>query len=228
VTSHRSSTPPRCREIRAQLEDFGADRLGARATGDVRGHLRVCDDCSLAFAEVLAEQVIRGGSPLLEAPAVPPVAEYERLRQAASSRLGLSWRSVRDALHAGDLAVRQWAAAKLEELQAGFDAIGGTRRVEIRTRGRAKPSPLTLDAGGVSFDVVTPPAIGDGGRFTMTLSTRSAEAEGRTVSCTIALPGAGPVSFEAVVTRHAATFDEEGVGRSPRRIPLRLVTLSLS
>lgn len=250
-TPVRSESQPistRCAEIRERLEDFAAKRLGPVARGEVQGHLLDCEACNDLFEALLLEQVESGAVPLLSPPIVPPAALYERYLRAR--RPGTRWRAVLDKLL--DAATREKAAARIEEIRAGFDLFvnPADARGAIRTRGAVTPPAPTLvpdrisadvltpagEPSGtmVTFEVRTPPEISADGHFTFVLSADVAEYDGRRVVCTIALSNTEPLSFEGTIGRRerqakrAVVFEDEGLPGSGCSIPIDRVTLTIA
>lgn len=236
--------PTRCAEIRERLEDLAAGRLGPQARGEVRGHLLDCEACSEVFGALLFEQVESGELPTLVPPVVPPVTlygDYLRARRPASS-----WRALLDALR--EATSREKAAARLDELRAGFELLLNPvqARGTTRTRGSRGTPPrkqLTADVltpsgdpsgTTIAFDERSAPEITANSRFVMTLSTEAAGYDGRTVVCTVALPNISPVSFEATITptgngeERVVIFEDDGLPIADCQIPSDLIALAIA
>jgi hypothetical protein len=254
------SRPPaasRCVDIRELLRDFAAERLGATATGEVRGHLLSCQGCSEAFGEILMAEVESGVIPLLTPPQIPPVEWYDAYMRAGSKRFGTFWKSVRDGFAQADQSAREWARARRDELEMALNASAGPAPMAIRTRGAvrtrgaapsrgaaqsdSRSSDLMADviaADGestgavVRFTIEESPHIESSGRFRLTLTTGDAAHDDRLVICTLTLPGA-MVSFTGTLHRRAngdtreLRIDEGGLPGPARVIPTERVTFAV-
>ena len=245
VNSGHPIMSPRCTEIRGLLEDFAAERLGPVARGSVQAHLLTCDPCSDVFAELLVTQVEDGTLPLLTPPDLPSSAVYDTYLRAR--RPSSSWRAVLDAMV--DPAARDWAAARIEEIRAGFALFTDpvATRGAIRTRGAVTKSagvhgslaanvltPAGEPSGTVvTFRVRTLPAITTDGRFGFAIVTDDAAYDGRRVLCAIALPNGQPLSFESTLVRRGghgaatALFDEHNLPAGRCSIPMTSVTVTI-
>ena len=242
----------RCREMRARLADFAANRLGPTATGEVQGHLLDCQACSEVLAELLLAEVESGAVPLRTPPVVPPLELFDRYLRWGDGRLGTLWTAVRTALESADAELRAWARSELEQFRRGVEALSaGALPGAVRTRGairvrgavrgtssdRLKAHVLTRAGkpteARVAFRVQSAPAITPDGRFAAAFRTDSAAYDGRLVVCTVALPRAPRVSFggalqpvpgEAV---REVRIDEAGVPGGARVIPIEHVSLAI-
>lgn len=199
-----------CRGIRARLVDYLNNRLGLIATGEVEGHMLGCQGCSVAYSDLILEEIDNGREPLREPPFVPPIKWYDDYLKQRANRFGVFWDSIKEAMKSADAKVKKLAGDQLEQLSESMR--GFMIQPTLATRGAQTGGPVrvrgadSIDAevisstegssrAGVTFTVLELPRIVKG-RLYIRLQT-DAGREGQSLICTLLVDRKPAVSFKA-------------------------------
>jgi len=239
MNNEKTNIDARCRDLRKKFPAFFKEELGPVATGEIRGHLLACEDCSGEYSEFVFREVQSHPELIKPAPQVPPISWYTDNLREEGGLFGVLWSSVTKALKSETESVRQKAAEQLRKFQ---DALNGMviEPEPVKTRGPGRePLPITgvlLDesrettGGKVPFTVEEHPKIRDG-HFRMSLKSPNSEYRGYTVLCTVMSNNEPAMTYEmSHVNRSKSTgmevaVDVPNVSKASGNIPLNHIRL---